>query len=155
LESNLEVEAIEMLTGTASSVRVLALCAMVSAVSGCAVERHLILEVREMGSHAPVRDAHVEIEFVSCFRLGPPPPKVHLKTDADGRVDARILLVEPAFDITVSSDAVPPHGLGTADDLVLEGRYKSWSHKWRLINGRDPLLEFRLWFDTKSGSRPR
>ena len=151
----MEVETIEMLTGAASSVRVLALCAMVSVVSGCAVERHLILEVREMGSHAPVSDAHVEIEFSYCFRLGPRPPTVHLKTDADGRADARILFVEPAFDITVSSDAIPPHRLGTADDLVLDERYKAWTANWGLINGRGPLLEFRLWFDTKSGSRPQ
>lgn len=143
-----------MLNGTASSVRALALCAMASVVSGCAVERHLILEVREKGSHAPLRDAHVEIEFTSCFRLGPRPPTVHLKTDADGRVDARILFLEPAFDITVSSATMPPHRLGTADDLVLDERYKSWASRWRLTNGRDPLLEFRLWFDTKSGSRP-
>jgi hypothetical protein len=142
-----------MLTGTASSLRVLALCAMASVVSGCAVERHLILEVREKDSHVPVIDANVEIEFVSCFRLGPRPPTVHLKTDADGRADARILFFEPAFDITVSSNAAPPHVMGTADDLVLDERYKAWSDNWALTNGREPLLEFRLWFDTKSSAR--
>lgn len=143
-----------MLTGTASSLRVLALCAMASVVSGCAVERHLILEVREKDSHVPVIDANVEIEFVSCFRLGPRPPTVHLKTDADGKADARILFLEPAFDITVSSATMPPHILGAAEDLVLDQRYKAWTANWGLIDGRDPLLEFRLWFDTKSGSRP-
>jgi hypothetical protein len=149
----LEMEAIVGMTVAARSVRRLALGAVVSFTTACAVERHLVLEVRELGSQAPVRNAQVQITFVSRLRLGPYPPGVHLQTDVEGRAEAKILFSEPAFHLEVFSDALPAHRVLTAEDRVLDGQHKEWSADWRLRNGGAPLLEWRLWFDTKSGSR--